>query len=152
MKSDLSIYFCNRNEVKQTIELRLWYRCRMAIGRTNEGVVVFVRGAVPGDVASVFLYKKRKSYFEGRVEKLLVPSPDRISAKCDHFGTCGGCQWQHLSYTAQLKHKAQEVYQNFVKICGFDFPTLNNIVPSKSQYNYRNKMEYSFSNMMAHQS
>ena len=135
-------------KVKQTIEVSITGIAAkgMAIGRTNEGIVVFVKGAVPGDVATVFLYKKRKSYFEGRVEKLLVPSPDRISAKCDHFGTCGGCQWQHLSYTAQLKHKAQEVYQNFVKICGFDFPTLNNIVPSKSQYNYRNKMEYSFSN------
>ena len=140
--------FAIEMKVKQTIELSITGIAAkgMAIGRTNEGVVVFVRGAVPGDVASVFLYKKRKSYFEGRVEKLLVPSPDRISAKCDHFGTCGGCQWQHLSYTAQLKHKAQEIYQNFVKIGGFDFPTLNKIVPSKSQYNYRNKMEYSFSN------
>ena len=110
-------------KVKQTIELSITGIAAkgMAIGRTNEGVVVFVRGAVPGDVASVFLYKKRKSYFEGRVEKLLVPSPNRISAKCDHFGTCGGCQWQHLSYTAQLKHKEQEVYQNFVKIGGRKF-------------------------------
>ena len=140
--------FASEMKVKQTITLTITGIAAkgMAIGRTNEGVVVFVKGAVPGDVAAVYLYKKRKSYFEGRVEKLVVPSPDRITAKCDHFGTCGGCQWQHLSYATQLKHKQQEVIQNFTKIGGLEFPTVNNIIPSQLQYHYRNKMEYSFSN------
>ena len=94
----------------------------------------------------VYLYKKRKNYFEGRLEKLISPSVDRISAKCSHFGVCGGCQWQHLSYNSQLKHKQEEVHQNFTKIGSFDFPKFEEIAPSKSQFNYRNKMEYSFSN------
>ena len=135
-------------KVKQSIELTLTGIAAkgMAVGRTTSGLVVFVKDAVPGDVAMVYLYKKRKSYFEGRLEKLISPSPDRISAKCSHFGICGGCQWQHLSYSSQLEHKQEEVHQNFAKIGSFDFPKLEKIIPSKSQFNYRNKMEYSFSN------
>lgn len=135
-------------KVKQSIKLTLTGIATkgMAVGRTTSGIVIFVKDAVPGDVAMVYLYKKRKSYFEGRLEKLISPSPDRILAKCSHFGVCGGCQWQHLSYSSQLEHKQEEVHQNFVKIGSFDFPKLEKIIPSKSQYNYRNKMEYSFSN------
>ena len=135
-------------KVKQSIELTLTGIAAkgMAVGRTSSGVVVFVKDAVPGDVAMVYLYKKRKSYFEGRLEKLISPSPDRILAKCSHFGVCGGCQWQHLSYSGQLEHKQEEVHQNFVKIGSFDFPRIEKIIPSKSKFNYRNKMEYSFSN------
>lgn len=135
-------------KVKQSIELSLTGLAAkgMAVGRTSTGTVVFVKDAVPGDIAMVHIYKKRKNYFEGRLEKLISPSPDRVSAKCSHFGICGGCQWQHLSYVSQLKHKQEEVHQNFVKIGSFDFPKLEKIVPSKSQFNYRNKMEYSFSN------
>ena len=135
-------------KVKQSIELTLTGIATkgMAVGRTSSGVVVFVKEAVPGDVAMVYLYKKRKNYFEGRLEKLISPSPDRISAKCSHFGVCGGCQWQHLSYPSQLKHKQEEVHQNLTKIGSFKFPKFQEIFPSKSQFNYRNKMEYSFSN------
>ena len=135
-------------KVKQSIELSLTGLAAkgMAVGRTSTGAVVFVKDAVPGDIAMVHIYKKRKNYFEGRLEKLISPSPDRVSPKCSHFGICGGCQWQHLSYVSQLKHKQEEVHQNFVKIGSFDFPKLEKIVPSKSQFNYRNKMEYSFSN------
>jgi 23S rRNA (uracil1939-C5)-methyltransferase len=135
-------------KVKQSVKLTLTGIASkgMAVGRTTAGVVVFVKDAVPGDVAMVYLYKKRKSYFEGRLEKLISPSPDRISAKCSHFGVCGGCQWQHLSYPSQLKHKQEEVHQNFIKIGSLDFPKFESIIPSRSQYNYRNKMEYSFSN------
>lgn len=135
-------------KVKQSIKLALTGIAAkgMAVGRTSSGVVVFVKDAVPGDIAMVYLYKKRKSYFEGRLEKLISPSPDRMSAKCSHFGICGGCQWQHLSYSSQLEHKQEEVHQNFVKIGSFDFPKIKKIIPSKSQFNYRNKMEYSFSN------
>ena len=96
-------------KVKQSIELTLTGIAAkgMAVGRTSSGVVVFVKDAVPGDVAIVYLYKKRKSYFEGRLEKLISPSNDRIPAICSQFGVCGGCQWQHLSYTGQLKHKQE---------------------------------------------
>ena len=117
-----------------------------ALARTDEGLVVFVQGAVPGDIADVEVYKKRRSYAEGRVAQLISPSPDRIDPVCEHFGVCGGCQWQHLSYQAQLRHKQQEVTDNLQRIGGLEFPEPSPILGSKNAFGYRNKMEYSFSN------
>lgn len=117
-----------------------------ALARTDEGLVVFVQGAVPGDIADVEVYKKRRSYAEGRVAQLISPSPDRIDPVCEHFGVCGGCQWQHLSYQAQLQHKQQEVTDNLQRIGGLEFPEPSPILGSKNAFGYRNKMEYSFSN------
>lgn len=117
-----------------------------ALARTEEGLVVFVQGGVPGDIADVEVYKKRRSYAEGRVAKLVNPSPDRIEPKCEHFGVCGGCQWQHLSYEAQLKHKQQEVHNNLQRIGGISDIEYFPILGSANVFEYRNKMEYSFSN------
>ena len=135
-------------KTKQTVKLSITGIAAKgkAIARTSDGIVVFIEGGVPGDLALVYLYKKRRSYFEGRVEKIITPSPDRLDPKCDHFGVCGGCQWQHLSYEAQLSHKQEEVHQNFKKIGNLDFPDLQPILGSKDIFEYRNKMEYSFSN------
>ena len=117
-----------------------------ALARTEEGLVVFVQGGVPGDIADVEVYKKRRSYAEGRVTKLVNPSPDRVEPKCEHFGVCGGCQWQHLSYEAQLKHKQQEVHNNLQRIGGIADIQTHPIIGSVNIFDYRNKMEYSFSN------
>jgi len=117
-----------------------------ALARTEEGLVVFVQGGVPGDIADVEVYKKRRSYAEGRVTKLVNPSPDRVEPKCEHFGVCGGCQWQHLSYEAQLKHKQQEVHNNLQRIGGISDIECFPIIGSVNIFDYRNKMEYSFSN------
>lgn len=117
-----------------------------ALARTDEGLVVFVQGAVPGDIADVEVYKKRRSYAEGRVAQLISPSPDRIDPVCEHFGACGGCQWQHLSYQAQLRHKQQEVTDNLQRIGGLELPEPLPILGCENSYGYRNKMEYSFSN------
>lgn len=135
-------------KTKQTVKLSITGIAAKgkAIARTSDGIVVFIEGGVPGDLALVYLYKKRRSYFEGRVEKIITPSTDRLDPKCDHFGVCGGCQWQHLSYEAQLSHKQEEVHQNFKKIGNLDFPDLQPILGSKDIFEYRNKMEYSFSN------
>src|SRR5579862_9314256 len=83
-----------------------------AVGRfTPEGetraMVVFVEGAAPGERVRVELLRSHKSYWEGRVVEVLRPSPDRVSAPCEVFGRCGGCQWQHLSYEAQMAAKAK---------------------------------------------
>jgi 23S rRNA (uracil1939-C5)-methyltransferase len=117
-----------------------------ALARTEEGLVVFVQGGVPGDVADVEVYKKRRSYAEGRVTKLVNPSPDRVEPKCEHFGVCGGCQWQHLNYKAQLHHKQLEVHNNLQRIGGIADIQTHPIIGSVNVFEYRNKMEYSFSN------
>lgn len=116
-----------------------------AVGRAPDGRVVFMTGAIPGDTVSVQTFKKRKGYYEGRVQELLKPSPDRVEPKCVHFGTCGGCKWQHMDYRAQLRYKQEEVVQNLQRIGKVELPEIEPILPAPAPYYYRNKMEFSFS-------
>ena len=115
------------------------------VGRTDEGQVVFVSGAIPGDVVDVNVQKKRRRHLEGKVAQLLSKSKDRISPKCDHFGTCGGCTWQQMEYKAQLKHKQQEVEDALERIGNVEVPKYEPIVGCEDTFAYRNKMEFSFS-------
>ncbi|MCB9183626.1 MAG: 23S rRNA (uracil(1939)-C(5))-methyltransferase RlmD [Flavobacteriales bacterium] len=116
-----------------------------AIGR-HEGQVVFVTGAVPGDVADVRVTAKKKSFLEGIATRLVGPSPDRVPAFCKHFGTCGGCKWQDLAYAKQLEYKQQQVIDNLERIGGLALPAVTPILPSPGIRHYRNKLEFTFSN------
>ena len=117
----------------------------VAIGKTPEGKTVLVKGAVPGDVVDVQVRKSKSNYFEGDVLNLITPSEFRVEPKCIHFGVCGGCKWQNLSYEKQLDIKNDEVFNNIKRIGGFeDFESLP-ILGAEEQYWYRNKMEFSFS-------
>ena len=115
------------------------------IGR-HEGFVVFVDGAVPGDTVRVRILKSKKSYAEAKVVALEQPSPYRVAPQCRHFGPCGGCKWQHVDYSLQLKFKQQHVVDAFERIGGFPSPNVLSIIGSDDAFFYRNKMEYSFSN------
>lgn len=118
----------------------------VAIGKTEEGKTVLVSGAVPGDVVNARVKKSKSKYFEAEATGILEKSPFRVESKCIHFGVCGGCKWQNLSYEKQLEFKQDEVYNHIKRIGGIDdFETLE-ILGSKEQYFYRNKMEFSFSN------
>jgi 23S rRNA (uracil1939-C5)-methyltransferase len=68
----------------------------------HDNLVVFIDGAIPGDVVDVMVHRKKNSYAEGKAIKLITPSPYRIEPKCEHFGTCGGCKWQSLDYDRQF--------------------------------------------------
>ena len=74
------------------------------VGKTDE-FVLFVEKAIPGDIADVLVYRSKKNFGEGRILNLKKASDHRVQAFCEHFGTCGGCKWQHMSYDAQLKFK-----------------------------------------------
>lgn len=115
-----------------------------AIARVDN-MVLFVPMLIPGDVADIRVTKKRKKYLEGRVEKIHEFSPDRISPRCIHFGTCGGCRWQHLPYNLQLRFKEQQVIDNLKRIGRLDLHEVKPILGSKDEYYYRNKLEYTFS-------
>ena len=115
-----------------------------AIGR-KENQVVFVPMLVPGDVVDVRVRKKRKNYIEGSVVRFREYSADRIEPLCKHFGVCGGCKWQHLPYGLQLKFKEQQVVDNLTRIAKIDLPPINPIIGSKKIFEYRNKLEFSFS-------
>jgi 23S rRNA (uracil1939-C5)-methyltransferase len=111
-----------------------------------DGFVVFVKGAVPGDTARVRVQKVKKSFAEAFTLEILTPSPGRVKPRCGHFGTCGGCRWQDLAYESQLECKRERVAEAFKHIGGFASVEVDPVVPCTEPYNYRNKMEFTFSN------
>lgn len=111
-----------------------------------DGKVIFIEGAVPGDVADVFITKNKKDWAEGKVTRIHEFSADRTPSFCKHFGTCGGCKWQMLPYEKQLEYKEQEVAQNFRRIGKVELPAMMPIVGSEATRAYRNKLEFTFSN------
>jgi len=110
----------------------------------HEGQVIFVDFAVPGDVVDLFIHNKKKSFCFGRIHKMITPSVERVEPFCEHFGTCGGCKWQHMSYPIQLKYKQQQVIDAFERIGKFPFPVPENIIGSDKIKHYRNKLEFTF--------
>lgn len=116
-----------------------------AIAYHADGRVIFIPQAIPGDVVDIQVSKKRKGYWEGRIINLVEPSPDRVDPFCSHFGLCGGCKWQHLPYSLQLKYKQQQVEDQFKRIGGIEIDKYLPIVESLETQYYRNKLEYSFS-------
>lgn len=116
-----------------------------AVGRWNERVV-FVPFAAPGDVVDVQVYKKRRAYYEARIEKFQNLSKLRIEPTCDHFGLCGGCKWQHLDYNQQLQFKQKQVTDALDRIAKVRYPEISPIIGADDQYYYRNKLEFTFSN------
>lgn len=117
-----------------------------SVGKTPDGRVIFLTNAVPGDVVDVMTTKKRKAYFEGVATKFRTLSSRRTEPVCQHFGTCGGCKWQHMGYEHQLYFKQKEVENNLKRIGHLDLPEISPILGSEREYFYRNKMEFSFSN------
>ena len=111
-----------------------------------DGKVIFISGAVPGDVADVLLVKNKKDWAEGRVIKIKEPSKERVGPFCKHFGVCGGCKWQMLPYTKQLQYKQQEAEQNLRRIGKIDLPEILPIIGADDTVQYRNKLEFTFSN------
>ncbi len=117
-----------------------------AIARHND-MVIFVNYGAPGDVVDIQIKKTRKRHMEGVIVKFHEKSPHRTEPFCEHFGICGGCKWQHLSYEEQLKHKQKQVTDSIERIGKVDYSF--NLLPilgcENTQY-YRNKLEYTFAN------
>ncbi|HYQ86159.1 MAG TPA: 23S rRNA (uracil(1939)-C(5))-methyltransferase RlmD [Bacteroidota bacterium] len=111
-----------------------------------DGMVFFVEKAVPGDKVRARIWRVKKNFAEARAVEILTPSPFRAPAKCKHFGVCGGCRWQDLSYDAQLNYKHQLVVDAFERIGGFKNPVVHPVLGCENPYFYRNKMEFTFSN------
>ena len=116
----------------------------MAVARVD-GLVIFVPFVVPGDVVDIQLYKKKKNYAEGRAVRFHQQSPLRVEQACPHFGVCGGCKWQTMSYPAQLEAKQRQVRDNLERLGGIDCSGMRPICGSENIYYYRNKLEFTFS-------
>ncbi len=108
-----------------------------------EGMVVMVEYAVPGDVVNAKVIQTKRRFELAAITEIITPSPDRVETFCQHFGTCGGCKWQQMSYESQLKYKQQQVQDAFERIGKFPFPPLEPILGSNRTTQYRNKVEFS---------
>ncbi|WP_426670526.1 23S rRNA (uracil(1939)-C(5))-methyltransferase RlmD [Mucilaginibacter sp. McL0603] len=115
------------------------------VGKAND-FVLFVDKAIPGDIADVQIYRKKKNFAEGKIVQLKQASEYRTEAFCEHFGTCGGCKWQHMTYDAQLQFKQKAVAGALGHLAKIDVSNMMPIVPSPEDKYYRNKLEYTFSN------
>ena len=114
-----------------------------SLARVN-GKVIFVEGAVPGDVVDVQLQKNKADWGEGFVKKFHTYSDIRVKPFCSHFGVCGGCQWQMLPYEQQLVYKHKQVFDNLTRIAKIPLPVIPPILGAKETQGYRNKVEYTF--------
>jgi 23S rRNA (uracil1939-C5)-methyltransferase len=114
-----------------------------SLARVN-GKVIFVEGAVPGDVVDVQLQKNKADWGEGFVKKFHTYSSIRVKPFCTHFGVCGGCQWQMLPYEQQLVYKHKQVFDNLTRIAKVTLPSIPPILGAKETQGYRNKVEYTF--------
>lgn len=113
----------------------------------HEGKVVFVQGVAPGDVVDVRITKGKSSFMEGEAIHFHEYSKDRIEPFCPHFGTCGGCKWQHINYELQKNYKRQQVVDQFERIGKIEnMPEVLPILGSENIQYYRNKLDYTFSN------
>lgn len=116
-----------------------------AVARHND-LVIFVKGAVPGDVCNIQLTRKKNKYAEGFITEVIQKSEKQTASFCTHFGVCGGCKWQNLDYTWQLFYKQKQVEDALKRIAKVPYPEILPIIASEKTSYYRNKLEFTFSN------
>jgi 23S rRNA (uracil1939-C5)-methyltransferase len=133
-----------RNMVLQNLVVDAYAAGGKSIARLD-GKVVFIEGAVPGDVVDVRLTKNKKDWAEGKALHFIQYSKDRVVPFCKHFGVCGGCKWQMLPYEKQLQYKQQEVTDQMKRIGKIILPEMPPAIGSGATISYRNKLEFTFS-------
>src|SRR5438132_12223342 len=116
------------------------------VARTN-GFVVFVRRGLPGDTVRARVTKVKRNHAEALATEVVRAGPLHVDAPCAHYPACGGCRFQDLAYDAQVDTKHQWVADSLQRLAGLTDPPLDRIVPAASQFHYRNKMEYSFTQL-----
>ncbi len=116
-----------------------------AIAKVDD-LVIFVPYVVPGDIVDLQVRKKKHRYAEAEAVKFHKYSELRSQPFCEHFGVCGGCKWQCLPYEEQLRYKQKQVVDNLVRIGKIEIPEVEPILGSKHTREYRNKLEFGFSN------
>ena len=112
------------------------------VGRTDDGIAVFVQGSAIGDELKVRILKVKKTYAFGKIEEILVPSKARITPDCENFMKCGGCTWRHISYEEECKIKQQRVEDAVTRIGGLNNVVFKPIISSDNITRYRNKAQY----------
>ena len=113
-----------------------------SIAKSDEGIVLMVKNGVPGDIVDIKTYRKKKNYFLGNIIKYHSYSKNRIDPTCKHFGVCGGCKLQNISYDTQTELKEDKIKHSITRI--FNDAKINPIIKCDNQFFYRNKLEFSF--------
>lgn len=116
------------------------------VGRAEDGQVVFVDNVAPGDIVDVLVFKKKAGHMFGVPQTFLKYSEDRVLPFCKHFGVCGGCKWQHITYEAQIRNKQSVVENAMQRIAKIPIQEILPIIPAVKTTYYRNKLEFAFSN------
>ena len=132
-----------RAEVIEELEIESIGFEGISIARVDNHVR-FIKGGVPGDIVKAVQFKKKKNRIESKIKEIVKASPQRIDPKCKYFGDCGGCSWQNMPYSEQLKWKSTHIKDAFFRQEKLQIGELEDILPSESQFNYRNKMDFSF--------
>ncbi|MEO8086608.1 MAG: 23S rRNA (uracil(1939)-C(5))-methyltransferase RlmD [Bacteroidota bacterium] len=134
-----------RGSILEKIEIAEAVSEGKSIARVDN-MVVFIAGGVPGDVADLRIDKVKSNYAEARVVNIHTASPHRVEPFCEHFGSCGGCTWQHMTYEMQLQFKHKQVEDALVRLGKIEVPLMLPIIPSQKTRYYRNRLDFAFSN------
>ncbi len=113
-----------------------------SMGRLADGRAVFVPYGLPGELVRVALVEQKRGFARARLVEVLRPAPERLQPRCRHFGVCGGCHYQHLSYAHQLQVKAEVLREQLERIGGLSDPPLEAIQPSPQEWHYRNTVQF----------
>ena len=114
------------------------------VGRLSDGRACFVPFAIPGETVEIEITSARDRFANARLVRVLEASEDRIEPVCPYFGTCGGCQAQHMTYARALQMKKDRVYDALKRLGGIEEPCVLDTVSSEKQMGYRNKAEFAF--------
>ncbi len=114
-----------------------------ALGRLPDGRAAFVPFGLPGERVGVRVLEEKRSHVRAELVKVLQPSPVRIQPRCPHFGSCGGCHYQHLAYPEQLQVKEGILRDQLQRLAGLPNPPIRPIVPAPEPWNYRNTIQFS---------
>ncbi len=112
------------------------------VGRSPEGKTIFVPYTLPGEETEVYITEDKKNFARGILLKVITQSSERITARCRHFGICGGCHYQHIPYARQLELKQKIVLDQFTRIGKFNTPDVHAVIPSPLEWNYRNTVQF----------
>ena len=113
-----------------------------SIAKSDDGIVLMVKNGVPGDVVDIKTYRKKKNYYLGNIIKYHSYSKHRVEPLCEHFGLCGGCKLQNISYDYQTKLKEDKIKHSLNNL--FENVIIDPIIKCKKKFEYRNKLEFSF--------
>ena len=132
----------SKNKIFESLEILDIGSKGQSIAKSKDGIVLMVKNGVPGDIVDIKTYRKKKNYFLGNIINYRAYSKHRIEPKCAHFGLCGGCKLQNISYDFQTKLKENKIKHSLNKL--FQNINIEPILKCKDQFNYRNKLEFSF--------